>query len=110
MDDVLKNDRLESSNAEARGVAQTDNRVDLLTLHEKIATIEYWNPTSSPALTVAAVTLDNGFTVVGKSAAADVKNFNVFLGRKFAVEDAVRQIWAFEGYLLKERMQLGEEV
>jgi hypothetical protein len=104
MPDSVLTPRLESSNSEAAAVAKTDNRVDLKDLHEKISSIEFWTPTSAPAMTVAAVTLDNGFTVTGQSAAADIKNFDVYLGRKFAVEDAVRKIWAHEGYLLREKM------
>ncbi|WP_299198172.1 MULTISPECIES: Gp49 family protein [Pseudomonadota] len=109
MDDPLKSEALEASNAEAKAVAKTDNRVDLSEIHEKISSVEYWNPTSSPGVTVANVVLDNGFSVIGKSGAADPKNFNVHLGRKFAVQDAVRKIWELEGYLLKERMYQGEE-
>ena len=109
MDDPLKSEALEASNAEAKAVAKTDNRVDLGEIHEKIRSVEYWNPTSSPGVTIANVVLDNGFSVIGKSGAADPKNFNVYLGRKFAVQDAVRKIWELEGYLLKERMFQGEE-
>lgn len=104
MSDVVLTPRLESSNSEAASVAKTANRVDLKDLHEKISSIEFWNPTAAPAMTVAAVTLDNGFTVTGQSAAADIKNFDKALGQKFAVEDAVRKIWAYEGYLLREKL------
>lgn len=104
MSDILKDSNLQGSNDEAAAVAKTDNRVDLTQLHDKIATIEYWNPTSCPHLTIACVTLDNGYSVTGQSAPADPENFNVKLGRKFAVEDAVRKIWPLEGYLLREKL------
>ena len=55
-------------------------------------------------LTVCCLTLMNGYNVVGKSAPASVDNFDVELGRKIAREDARRQIWALEGYLLRTKL------
>jgi len=34
----------------------------------------------------------------------DAANFDMNLGRKYAFEDAIRQIWPLEGYLLAERL------
>ena len=55
-------------------------------------------------VTVAALTLRNGFVVVGKSAAASPENFDTEIGRKIARDDARDQIWALEGYLLREKL------
>ena len=55
-------------------------------------------------LTVCCLTLRNGFTVTGESAAASPENFDVGIGRKLAREQARNKIWALEGYLLKERL------
>lgn len=55
-------------------------------------------------LTVCALTLRNGFIVVGESAAASPENFDKEIGRKIARENARNKIWAFEGYLLRERL------
>lgn len=55
-------------------------------------------------LTVYALTLRNGFIVTGESAAASPENFNEELGRKIARDNARNKIWAFEGYLLRERL------
>jgi hypothetical protein len=55
-------------------------------------------------VTVAALTLRNGFVVVGKSASASPENFDAELGRKIARDDARNQIWALEGYLLREKL------
>lgn len=55
-------------------------------------------------LTVCALTLRNGFIVVGESAAASPENFNAELGQKIARDNARNKIWAFEGYLLRERL------
>lgn len=55
-------------------------------------------------LTVCALTLRNGFIVVGESATASPENFDQAVGRKIARENARNKIWAFEGYLLRERL------
>jgi Phage protein (N4 Gp49/phage Sf6 gene 66) family len=55
-------------------------------------------------LTVCCLTLRNGFTVAGQSAAASPENFDKEIGRKIARADARDKIWALEGYLLRERL------
>lgn len=55
-------------------------------------------------LTVCALTLRNGFIVTGESAAASPANFNAAIGAKIARDNARQKIWAFEGYLLRERL------
>lgn len=52
-------------------------------------------------LTVCALTLHNGFLVVGESAAASPANFDAEIGRKIARDNARSKIWALEGYLLR---------
>ena len=58
-------------------------------------------------LTMCIIEMKNGFIVVGKSAPASAENFNAELGRKFAYEDAVRQLWPLMGYALRERLHHG---
>ncbi len=55
-------------------------------------------------LTVCALTLRNGFHVVGESAAASPENFDEEIGKKIARDNARNKIWAFEGYLLRQRL------
>lgn len=55
-------------------------------------------------LTICVLVLRNGYTIVGKSACASPENFNAELGRKIAREDARRQIWALEGYALRNKL------
>ncbi len=55
-------------------------------------------------LTVCALTLRNGFHVVGESAAASPANFDAEIGRKIARDNARGKIWALEGYLLRSRL------
>ena len=55
-------------------------------------------------LTVCALTLKNGFIVVGKSAAASPENFDIELGRKIARDNARNKIWALEGYIWRSKL------
>lgn len=55
-------------------------------------------------LTVCCLTLANGFTVTGQSAAASPENFDADLGRKIARADAREKIWPLEGYLLRQQL------
>lgn len=59
-------------------------------------------------LTICALELENGFIVVGESAAASPANFDQELGRKIANDNARQKIWALEGYLLRERLMVKE--
>lgn len=54
-------------------------------------------------VTVCMLVLRNGFSVVGKSAAVSLLNFDEEIGQKIAFDNARDQIWELEGYLLKER-------
>jgi glutamate synthase domain-containing protein 2 len=97
---------LETTDRESAAVQQTPNRVTLDSMKAKITGEEYWHPDSVPHMTVCALKVENGYVLIGKSAPADADNFNAALGRKFAYEDALRQMWALEGYLLRERLSL----
>jgi hypothetical protein len=55
-------------------------------------------------LSICILVMKNGFTVIGKSAPASPENFNAELGRKFAYEDAVRQLWPLMGFALREKL------
>lgn len=55
-------------------------------------------------LTICALTLRNGFQVVGESAAASPANFDEMIGRKIARDNARNKIWVLEGYVLKSKL------
>jgi N4 Gp49/Sf6 Gp66 family protein len=54
-------------------------------------------------LTVCALELENGFLVVGHSAAASPENFDAEIGQRLARDNARSKIWALEGYLLRQK-------
>lgn len=61
-------------------------------------------PTALGLLTFCVLVLKNGFTVTGESACASPENFDPEIGRKIARQNAENEIWALEGYLLKQRL------
>jgi hypothetical protein len=65
---------------------------------------EQYHVFEGTTLTVCCLTLKNGFTVTGTSAAVSLENFDAELGRKIARQDARDKIWLLEGYLLKQRL------
>jgi len=97
-------DSLRISDNASKAVQKTPNRISLDSMLEKIAVTEYINPPIIPHLTICVIVLENGFSLVGKAAPADPENFDVELGRRFAKEDAIRQMWPLEAYALRERL------
>ena len=65
---------------------------------------EQYHVFDGTTLTVCCLTLKNGFTVTGESAAASPENFDVEIGRKIARQNARDKIWPLEGYLLKQKL------
>lgn len=55
-------------------------------------------------LSICILVMRNGFTVIGKSAPASPENFNADLGRQFAYDDAVRQLWPLMGFALRDKL------
>lgn len=116
---------LEVTDRESAAVAVTPNRVSLKEIEANIAHEFFMNaaeaaycldqstPYKGPlpitalslsVLTICILVMKNGFTIIGKAAPADEKNFNAELGKKFAREDAIRQAWPLMGYALRERL------
>ena len=76
-------------------------RVTLDAIKAKIANAEYFR---SDVLTICIITMRTGFTFVGKSACVSPENYDQAAGERYAYDDALRQIWAFEAYLLRETL------
>lgn len=60
-------------------------------------------------MTVCCLTLQNGFNVIGESAAASPENFNEEIGRKIARENARNKIWPLEGYRLRDYLHKSKD-
>lgn len=93
----------DQAEASRQAMGSTAPRVTLDSMVAKIAREEFWVPDGT-VLTICVLTMTNGFHLVGKSAPAAPENFNPELGKKFAKEDAIRQLWQLEGYALRERL------
>ena len=79
----------------------TAPRVTVDSINAKIDSETYIR-TPADGLTVCKITLKNGFSFIGHSACASPENYDRELGDKIARDNAYRQIWSHEGYLLKE--------
>ena len=96
----------------------THPRVSLADMEGKIAEEHYFrasealnaiNPSaqvSNPLsiLTICILVMNNGFTIIGKSAPASPENFDPEKGKRFAYEDAIKQLWPLEGYALRDKL------
>lgn len=56
--------------------------------------------------TICMITMKNGFKVFGHTTPADPGNYDAAVGRRYAYENAFRQLWQLEGYLLVEYLSL----
>ena len=77
-------------------------------IERRIVSTDYyrWPGTT---LTLALLTLDNGFASLGQSSCVDPANFDEALGKELARKDAFNQLWKLEGYLLAERRHVAAE-
>jgi len=54
--------------------------------------------------TICQLHMENGYTINGHSACVDPANYNQALGEQYSFEDAIKQAWPLEGYLLSEEI------
>ncbi len=84
--------------------------VNYLNAHDAVRYVNANNPKQPfcpwqlNVMTIALVTMTNGFVVVGTSACAHPDNYDRALGEKFALEDAKRKIWPLLGFALRDRL------
>jgi len=101
-------------------IAATAPRVSLASIRDKIKACYYFtgaeavgpNRPAMPelaSLSICIIVMKNGWTVLGKSAPASPANFDPDLGMRLAREDAERQLWPLEGYLLRNRLYGSEQ-
>jgi hypothetical protein len=77
---------------------------DLDAAIDSVDVVKHITPSGS-VLRWAVLNLKNGFSVTGKpSAAVSAANDNEEIGRQVAIDNARSELWAYLGYLLKERL------
>ena len=74
-------------------------RVSREALEAKVRDVEY---ITRGTLTLCILTMANGYQAVGKSRPVSADNFIGAEARAFAYEDALREVWPMEGYILRE--------
>lgn len=120
----MSNNSLEASDAVGAAGAVAP-RVSLASMEDKVAHVFFFTageaihgaqiireglgaksslPLPVELLTICVIVLKNGWTLLGKSAPASPENFDADKGKHFAREDALRQLWPLEGYLLRDRL------
>jgi hypothetical protein len=101
-EEAMSKDELEIE-AEIEAKGKTAPRLTPADIDEQIVSAAF-HIFPGTTLTVCALTLKNGFLVVGESAPASPENFDAELGRKIARDNARAKVWALEGYLLRTRL------
>lgn len=71
------------------------------------ATYLYHTASSGGVFTICILEMSNGFMVHGVSAAADPRNHKPEIGNRYAFENAFKQLWQLEGYLLRDQLTFG---
>lgn len=82
-------------------------RVTLNNMHKSIKNVEIVKHVSvtGQVLRWAVLTMTNGFAVTGKpSCSVSPENDDQELGEKIAVQNAQNEVWALEGYALKQKL------
>ena len=86
-----------------RAAGKTAPRITPDMIDEAIVSEQYYRFPET-TLTVCALTLANGYQVVGESACASPENYDEAIGRKIARDNARGKIWALEGYRLRSEL------
>lgn len=84
---------------------KTAPRVTEASIKAKISDVEYFRVRH---LTICIITLRNGFFVEGHSAPAAPENYDQQVGERYAYDNAFRQLWPLEGYLLRDQLAASE--
>jgi len=71
----------------------------------RIAKVEY---SYHKQTTICFITMLNGFVFTGTSTPASPENYDAQVGNRYAYDNAFKQIWAYEGYLLRELLSGGQ--
>lgn len=96
------NEQAVESEIQAKGL--TAPRVTPDMLDDEIVA-EQFHVFPGTTVTVACLTLRNGFTTVGESACADPSNFDAELGRKIARDSARNKLWPLLGFRLRDKLK-----
>jgi hypothetical protein len=97
--------RLTLDEAKAVVATKTAPRVTEDSIQNRIKYVDFLDHYQ---LTICIITMENGFMVHGVSAPASPDNFDAEVGKRYAYDNAFKQLWQLEGYLLREKLFRGE--
>lgn len=100
-DNVGKEPSVSLDQAKAIVETKTAPRVTEQSIKDKIVSVEY---VERAPLTICILRMQNGFFVTGISASAAVENYDQRVGERYAYDNAFKQLWPLEGYLLREQL------
>jgi len=92
--------------AQAVVATKTAPMVTKESIEAKIADIQY---IYHAHLIICIITMKNGFMVNGQSAPADMRNYDTNVTKTYAYENAFKQLWVLEGYLLREKLHANDK-
>ena len=95
---------LSSDQAKAVVATQTAPKVTEESIKAHIKDVAY---IGHGQLTICIITMRNGFMVNGVSAPVSSENYDMEVGRRYAFDNAFKQLWPLEGYLLREKLAFG---
>lgn len=76
-------------------------KVTVESISAKIKAVSYVN---DEITTICFIVMRNGFKFVGTSTPASPENYDAEVGKRYAYDNAFKQIWTHEGYLLREHL------
>lgn len=82
-------------------------RVTEESIKAKIAKVDYM---ICGITTICIIVMKSGFRFIGHSTPASPANYDGEIGQRYAYDNAFRQIWTHEGYLLRETLSKQDEV
>lgn len=74
----------------------------------KIESVDYHWVGEDYTGTVCIITMKNGWVSTGFSKSVDVRNHDEEVGKRYAYENAFKQLWQLEGYLLRSQLAEGK--
>jgi hypothetical protein len=80
---------------------KTAPKITKESIEERIAKVEYL---SHGTTTICIITMCNGFKFIGHSTPASPENFDASVGERYAYDNAFKQIWTHEAYLLVDEL------
>lgn len=81
--------------------AKTAPRVTEQSIKDRIDHTQYLR---ADLTTICIITVNNGFKVIGTSTPASAANYDQKVGERYAYDNAFKQLWVLEGYLLREKL------